>query len=323
MNSISLHISYLLRHHDCVIVPGFGAFISVAVPSSWNEDTLTLTPPYTRICFNPNLTTGDGLLVNSVARKNRISYQMASTDVEDDVNAWKSALRKHGTLAVRNIGSFQLGEENNLVFTPSPSHLNPSFLSARSSISADTIISGIPEAAALEGSSPVFPGYRPDKNYYIPVNKTFAKVAASFLLLFSCFFALLVPSFGRQDALPYPMEQKAAVVPLPAASSSEKVSSQSGIEKEALADTIAQIKEISDNSVTPSHYLVVATFKTRREAERFIAHRPQAADSLTIVETGKMVRVSAASAMSKEELLPVMRQKKFREDFPDSWIFSY
>ena len=73
MLTILPHIEYLIRNNDCVIVPGFGAFISHIVPASLGEDGL-LTAPCRLLGFNEALQHNDGLLANSLMRKSGVSY---------------------------------------------------------------------------------------------------------------------------------------------------------------------------------------------------------------------------------------------------------
>ena len=77
MITICEHIEYLLRNHDCVIVPGWGAFIAQYQPASFTEDGQML-PPSRLIGFNASISHQDGLLASSVMRREKISYDAAS-----------------------------------------------------------------------------------------------------------------------------------------------------------------------------------------------------------------------------------------------------
>ena len=48
--SISKHINELLYNHNCVIVPGFGAFLTKNIAASRNNDVFS--PPKKTIAFN-------------------------------------------------------------------------------------------------------------------------------------------------------------------------------------------------------------------------------------------------------------------------------
>ena len=71
---IEKHISALLYRYQCVIVPGFGAFLTETKPASLDADTHTFYPPKKQISFNANLKNNDGLLANHIALQEKISY---------------------------------------------------------------------------------------------------------------------------------------------------------------------------------------------------------------------------------------------------------
>ena len=68
MNHLILHIEYLLLRHDCVIVPGLGAFIATASPALIDVVKGPMLPPRRSVMVNQAVTTADGLLPNSIGR---------------------------------------------------------------------------------------------------------------------------------------------------------------------------------------------------------------------------------------------------------------
>ena len=78
MTNISQHIEFLLRRHDCVILPTIGAFIASYKAAHINNEWGIITPPKREIYFNASINNNDGLLANSIARKNRISFEAAN-----------------------------------------------------------------------------------------------------------------------------------------------------------------------------------------------------------------------------------------------------
>ncbi len=62
------HIATLLYRYQCVVVPGFGAFLSQIKPAYLQRDSNTLYPPYKELSFNAQLIKKDGLLVSHIAQ---------------------------------------------------------------------------------------------------------------------------------------------------------------------------------------------------------------------------------------------------------------
>ncbi len=78
MIKLILHIEHLIFRNECVIVPGFGAFIAEKVPAYINKESGTFMPPSRRLSFNPRIDHTDGMLVTSLMRRHRWSYALAS-----------------------------------------------------------------------------------------------------------------------------------------------------------------------------------------------------------------------------------------------------
>ena len=115
---IEKHISALLYRYQCVIVPGFGAFLTETHSASIDIDTNIFYPPKKQISFNANLKNNDGLLANHIALQEKISYGEAVSNIENVVNLWLSELNEGERLILKNIGDLAYNSEKNLVFYP-------------------------------------------------------------------------------------------------------------------------------------------------------------------------------------------------------------
>lgn len=67
MIELAKHIEVLLLDNDCVIVPGFGGFVTHYIPATRIAEENLFLPPTRIIGFNPSLTMNDGLLAQSYA----------------------------------------------------------------------------------------------------------------------------------------------------------------------------------------------------------------------------------------------------------------
>ena len=122
------HIESLLLRNDCVIIPRFGGFVLREVPASFEETDALFCPPHKEISFNTNLRHTDGLLAESYMQVYDVDYGNASEMLERDVEALEKCLREEKCLDCGKIGSFRLGDEGQLIFTPGESALwNASF----------------------------------------------------------------------------------------------------------------------------------------------------------------------------------------------------
>ena len=63
MIDIAQHIEYLLLHHDCVVVPGLGAFIVNDENARYDSGSHSFMPPVRTVGFNPEVRHNDAMLI--------------------------------------------------------------------------------------------------------------------------------------------------------------------------------------------------------------------------------------------------------------------
>jgi len=118
---VTAYIRELLFGHDCVIVPGFGAFIGNYAPARIDENTGTFYPPFKQVSFNRNLNHNDGLLAGRISASAKVNYIDARNIVEEFLGGIRRRLEKGERVVFDNIGSFVNNQEGNLQFEPDKS----------------------------------------------------------------------------------------------------------------------------------------------------------------------------------------------------------
>ena len=118
MTGLDKNISELLFDHDCVILPGFGGFLTNYSGARIHPIKHSFQPPARTIVFNANLRTNDGLLIDHVSRQAQISYQEASMAVNEYAGKCMRELENGDTIHFTHIGSCRMGRENNIIFDP-------------------------------------------------------------------------------------------------------------------------------------------------------------------------------------------------------------
>ncbi len=104
MKTVIAHIEYLTAHHDCVVVPGLGAFIASYRAARISEDGFSILPPARELTFNGALVHNDGLLASSIARKESIHYDEALTLMNQSIACLRSCLDLDGEVALGRVG---------------------------------------------------------------------------------------------------------------------------------------------------------------------------------------------------------------------------
>ncbi len=113
------HISRLLYDHECVIVPGFGAFLTRYYSAEVNHATYMMRPPSRRVYFNSSIRENDGLLAKSVSYLEQINYRQAQDFVSKSSAEWSLALKGGTKLSLPGIGRLYMDDANRLQFNPS------------------------------------------------------------------------------------------------------------------------------------------------------------------------------------------------------------
>ena len=108
----------LLYGHDCVIVPGFGGFLTHYRGARLDLRQRMISPPGKDLSFNRNLVRNDGLLADRVAHLDSVGLAQANSSIETLVQGWRQRLDLEGRLELVQLGTFFLDAERNLQFEP-------------------------------------------------------------------------------------------------------------------------------------------------------------------------------------------------------------
>lgn len=322
MERLALHIEYLLLRHDCVVVPGFGAFINVYHSALEDSQTHTFQPMTTEVRFNSALKHNDGMLATSYGRRERVSYAEGREMVRVAVSDLQDTLALEGEVSIGRIGRIRTDKSGNLTFHPL---LTPRRLSAalgylpvkRPAPAVEVAPAAATAVTETETAEPVveYPirKFDTDRNYYIPINKMFARMAASFAVVAVLCLSLILP-FTRDYH-----EDQASVVPVKALTTAvTKASQQIQAEQQPAPATEP---ETEPAPLPKTWHLVVGTFRSQDEADNFISSKNDSPYELHTVASKRMVRVVAISATDKETLLPELNSPEFQSSFPQAWIF--
>lgn len=319
MITISSHIEQLLRHHDCVILPSIGAFIASYKPAHINEEWGIITPPRREINFNASITNNDGLLANSIARKRGISFEAANIILQHEIDKLNSHLKNEKEFAIGKLGILHCGEEENLHFEHFKTDkqrnafygLYPFKMRTLAEIERELH----PKAQFSENQQP----QRSDKNYYIAINKQFAKYAAMFIVVFFAAISLSMPqgsdlshSYDTASVLPIKKEVKQNVCKQISRDTSTPINTET-----VKPDTVSETAPIP---TVDECYAVVATMTTREEAEKYVRLK-KTDKSLQIITKGKMSRVYTHSG-SRKEMATIITDRNFQKEFPGAWIWQ-
>lgn len=116
--TLNRHITHLLYSHDCVVVPGFGAFVAKSFSAELNTATQMFMPPGRRLSFQPGLRADDGLLLKHIARVENRSVDVVRLQVSDAVSHWHAQLHRGERVRIEDLGLFYIDRQGELQFKP-------------------------------------------------------------------------------------------------------------------------------------------------------------------------------------------------------------
>lgn len=335
MENLSLHIEYLLLRHDCVVVPGIGAFINIYQAPEFDTATGKITPMKREVRFNGAVRSDDGLLSNSYARKYRISYREGAELLRRDIEMLRESILTDGETTLGHIGTLRMEEGGTLRFIP----MRTAEQMARDlgfitvPFKSESVMENKPQNKPEENLTPVVEEKENidknpvpvkvrnldfERNYYIPVNKKGLRVAACLLgLIFIILASIHIPQSDADKRI-----ERASVVPtekiIDTARQAIRVDKGKTVPTAAVAhnDTIPTVTE------TDMYYLIVGTFVTSEEAESYKENNSRDGYGLTVVPSRKMYRVSAKASSDKQELLDELNSDSFRKAYSEAWIWK-
>lgn len=308
MNTLALHIEYLLLRHDCVIVPGLGAFLAHREEARMDGGSELLLPPVRSLGFNGELSLNDGLLVGSVARRDAVSYEAARLRVDRCVESFIHQLHESGTVPVGRLGTLSVSPEaNGYIFEP-----------AEDNFVANLPCLGLEPVRLILATAPSVA-----EELVLPVRRSrfraglVGRVAASVMLL--CLAVGILVSTGgisRDRHSDFAAIGSALTAPAVAEPSVPEIP----VSRDILLNIAAPATEaeIAEPTVAPQstgrYLLVVGSFPTSQGAERFIAGR----EGLSSIEMDGNHRIFAATASTITEA----REKaaELSAAYPSVWV---
>ncbi|WP_025761609.1 HU domain-containing protein [Dyadobacter tibetensis] len=118
MSTIETILKQLVRAHEFVIIPEFGALLSHQVVAHFDKKQGRFIPSSRKLSFNEFVSQDDGFLANYISKTEGITHQQALTNIRNFVLEQKSRLKQSGETEILDIGTFRENIEGKLVFEP-------------------------------------------------------------------------------------------------------------------------------------------------------------------------------------------------------------
>lgn len=261
MISMIEHIEYLMLSNDCVVVPGFGAFIAQYTSSHNCEQNSTFTSPKRSISFNASINHNDGLLANSIAKKASIPYAEALKQIEKSTTICRQALSDGSEVPFGRLGFFISNGEGHIEFIPFHHELANDDFFGLQSFSFPTLAERNAQVATEETVSETYS--EPEinigrRNWF---SHKAVQIAASIVMLVCLTFALSTPII-----IDKPTHQLATLnVPTPTMPKHKVVKAEE-ISQQKQVEAVSEKKEANSNG---RYAIIICSLKKQSQVAQY------------------------------------------------------
>lgn len=261
MISMIEHIEYLMLSNDCVVVPGFGAFIAQYTSSNNCAQNSTFTSPKRSISFNASINHNDGLLANSIAKKALIPYAEALKQIEKSTTICRQALSDGSEVPFGRLGFFISNAEGHIEFIPFHHELANDDFFGLQSFSFPTLAERNAQVATEETVSETYS--EPEinigrRNWF---SHKAVQIAASIVMLVCLTFALSTPIIVDK-----PTHQLATLnVPTPAMPKHKVVKAEE-INQQKQVKAVSEKKETNSNG---RYAIIICSLKKQSQVAQY------------------------------------------------------
>ena len=261
MISMIEHIEYLMLSNDCVVVPGFGAFIAQYTSSNNCAQNSTFTSPKRSISFNASINHNDGLLANSIAKKALIPYAEALKQIEKSTTICRQALSDGSEVPFGRLGFFISNAEGHIEFIPFHHELANDDFFGLQSFSFPTLAERNAQVATEETVSETYS--EPEinigrRNWF---SHKAVQIAASIVMLVCLTFALSTPIIVDK-----PTHQLATLnVPTPTMPKHKVVKAEE-ISQQKQVKAVSEKKETNSNG---RYAIIICSLKKQSQVAQY------------------------------------------------------
>ncbi|PRX56995.1 SPOR domain-containing protein [Flagellimonas meridianipacifica] len=307
------YISSLLFDYNCVIVPGFGAFLAHTKSAEIDSSSNRLIPPLKTVSFNSQLTTNDGVLVSHIAKEKKLDYDSLLGEIESVGQDWKDRMSNGEQIELFGVGKLWLSAGGKIQFQPEnkTNYLTSSF--GMASVSAIPIQREIlkEEVEELENNIPfiITPEKRESTSF-----RPWLSYAAVILLMISAGFTGFRAYEGFQNKQVVAQEEAQKVV-------SQRIQEATFFSGKPIE--LPSVNLTLNKKSQGKHHVVAGAFRIEENAEKKVAQLKKKGYNARYLGVNKygLHQVCYSSFEDPKEALTFLRKIRNTES-RDAWLLS-
>ncbi len=331
MLKIVKHIETLLSVHDCVIVPELGGFVVQVVPTQYKVEEHRFEPMRKEIVFNETLQYNDGLLIEAYMQAEHTDYGNARQLMHNDVVALKETLQQEKALNLENIGSFRLGEEQQLVFQAGETDWLNATMFGLSAFSFEPL--------SPQGREMALTDAKKTEVYYIPVSRRMIRTVAAMAGTIVLFFTISTPvkevnrsaytaSFVPTEMISSDIQPDKKAQPLKMSENEVKLEEIKKEKVEApntetkMSKEATPIPEVQKVAPQKTYHVIIASFLSEGQARQYIQETgKKECPNMDVVHNKDKYRVYADRFTDRHKAEKYMESLRKNPKYKDAWLF--
>lgn len=308
MFSIIEHIEYLITCHDCVAVPGWGAFLANDNPARFQQAGSLIRHPQRSISFNSDLSHNDGLLAHSIMKREGVNYVDAKRIIEEAVTSFRQQLARGTEVYMGNLGYFR------------PSGKAAEFVPFQQDNACDHFY-GLTDLEILTIQALEKYSEKPSKSNVLQGRNLFsrkaARIAASIAVLIGMGIMLTTPIIADREN-----HKMASITPTVTAPQPQQlgmtVQECTAPQETETAETNPAFGGVGNTS--GKYYMVIATLRNQHELDAFKKKYSDLVPYMKMMSYKGLTCVYIARSDDYNQLMSL--RSKLPERLRDIWIYS-
>lgn len=325
MKKLENHISLLIATHNCVILPGIGAFLAYNVPAKYNVEEQIFMPPHRVLGFNSQITIDDTLLVSSYMSSDKLPYDKAASILRQETESLRNTLLRKGTARFGELGTFFMDINGNITFVPEDNCIDDAYNFGFEPLNIKQLHIGQEKDIVIK---------KRDLRKFIAVA---ASIILTFLFatpvseqMFNENLKASLSDFASSEQISL-MQQLTTSAPLQVADDAvceiapinfTETATQPSVSEPIKKEEQLPTTHAAETATQPMHYIIVASCPNADNARLAITElSAKMTAQYTVVECGKRHRIAIDSYTTAGEAQNALAQ--YQSTFPDAWVLTY
>lgn len=311
MLSIIEHIEYLITCHDCVVVPGWGAFIANYDASNYDAQASVMSRPRRAIGFNANVSHNDGLLAQSLMRREGMAYNAALRFIADSVTTFRQQLSMDSEVSMGRLGYFRRNDGRFIEFVPFYHANGSDQFYGLGDLEIKNVAALERDAAVVEETAAIVPR---ERNLF---TRRAVRTAASVAVLLGLGVILSTPMIVDRE-----QQSMASMAPAITAPQTQQLgfTVEEGVSSQGITTVTANPTIATVGNESGHYYMVIATLRDQKELDAFKAANPSLVPYMKIMKYKAFMCVYVARSDDYNLLMGL--RDELPEHLRDVWIYS-